>query len=108
MLALQAAQGERLAPAHLARAQGDAGRAAHGVQQVGGIALGQVLGGDDGDAGRRGARVLLGQRGRDGDGGQRRGGHDFGARGAGQAQQRGSGGHGQGMRAAKPAQGKGV
>ena len=70
VLALQAAQSQCLASAHLACAEGDAGCIAHGVQQVRGVALGERFGGDDGDAGGRGARILLGHRGRDGDGGQ--------------------------------------
>ena len=74
VLALQAAQRQRLAPAHLARREREAGRAAHRVEQVGGVARLQLFAADHGHAGGRGARVLLGQRGGDGDGGQCRGG----------------------------------
>jgi hypothetical protein len=101
VLAFQAAQRQRLAAAHLARREREAGRAAHGVEQIGGVARLQLLAADHGDAGGRGARVLLGQRGGDGDGGQRRGGglcQQLGRRGglgprlrARQQQQRGQG-----------------
>ncbi len=67
VLALQPAQGQCLAPAHLARREREAWRTAHGVQQIGGVAGGQLLTVNHRDAGGRGARVLLVQGGRDGD-----------------------------------------
>ncbi len=67
-LALHAAQRQRLAPAHLPPLKGHPRRAAHGIEQVGRIALGQLLLGHHRHTGGRGAGLLLGHGGRHRDG----------------------------------------